>query len=66
MNSLKFYFKYILSPSDFIRPVCLPYEDNYNEAYSGKNLYLSGWGFTTVKNSEKSTGIKGVIKLINF
>ena len=41
---------------DFVRMVCLPFEDDVREKYSGVDLSLSGWGFTTVRNEEKSKG----------
>ena len=43
-------------PLDFVRMVCLPFEDDIHEKYSGVDLSLSGWGFTTVRNEEKSKG----------
>ena len=46
---------------EFVSPVCLPYEDNYNETYKNENLSLSGWGFTTVKKAEKNTGIMSTV-----
>ena len=47
------FYKFAL---DFVRMVCLPFEDAYHETYSGAALSLSGWGFTTVRNEEKSKG----------
>ena len=38
--------------------VCLPFEDDIHKKYAGVDLSLSGWGFTTVRNEEKSKGTK--------
>ena len=45
--------------------VCLPFEDDYHETYSGAALSLSGWGFTTVRNEEKSKGMN-ILFIIPF
>ena len=50
--------------------MCLPYEDNKNETYTDKKLFLSGWGFTTIKKEERNTGANctyfDIIEQINF
>ena len=32
--------------SEFVRPVCLPYEDSPDESYTGQDLIIAGWGYT--------------------
>ena len=47
--AIKDFFKYL---SEFVRPVCLPYEDSPDESYAGRDLIIAGWGYTKMVNEE--------------